>query len=118
MWTHRHLRVVVALILGIGVGALGIAEASARPRSAPVDESILETFAELEAHVSQLPGGELKKRDRGNLTRKLEKSERAYRRGRACTAASLLGRYLNQTRLLMKRKRNPVPVAEDLRNRG
>jgi len=118
MTTYRYRKVATAWIVGISICALGGAGNCPGPVRVPADESVLETFDELEAHVRQLPGAALDKKTRAGLTQKLEESEQAYREGEACPATYLLGSYLEHTLGLMKGDVESVAVAEDLRNRG
>jgi len=79
------------------------------------DPAVAAGFDGLEAEIAEVSDGGLNRGQRNSLIKKLESAEAAYLRGEPCTAASVLGAYLNEARAL--RKGHPG-IAEHLYNRG
>lgn len=80
------------------------------------DTDVLSEFDVLQLYISDTPRSELNKGLNNSLIKQLNAAEKAYKRGKGCTAANILGAYFNHTSALIKGK--GVAVAEDLRNRG
>ena len=80
------------------------------------DNDVLSEFDVLQLHISDTPRTELSKGLNNSLSKQLNAAEKAYKRGKGCTAANILGAYLNHTNALIRGK--GVAVAENLRNRG
>jgi hypothetical protein len=68
----------------------------------PADPKVLRQFDDLESYISSLAETVLPRGQRNSLVAKLDNSEAAYRRGQPCTAANMIGAYLNETQALRK----------------
>ena len=110
MLRRAGLAVAVAALLSFQGATL------AAPTRSAADADVLATFDELEAAIAALPASVLDRGPRTSLLKKLENAESAYARGQACTAANVLGAYLNETSALRKGSR--AAVAEGLHARG
>jgi hypothetical protein len=84
------------------------------------DPQVVVAFDDLETYIAGLTDAAIGSGSRGirtSLTRKVENAEAAYaKRGQPCTAANILGAYLNEARALRQGRR--MGLAEDLYNRG
>jgi hypothetical protein len=94
--------------IGIGVTVWNAAMAK-EPKVSP-NADVLAAFDQVRQDIAGLPT--LDKGHRTSLTQKLLNAQAAYRRGQPCTAANILGAYLNETRAL--REGWLVEVAEHL----
>ena len=110
----KTLLVIIVLVLLLSIGLP--AESRKGPPATPTDPNILAAFDALESYIATLPSNVLTRGQRNSLTQKLANAERAYNRGQACTAANIIGAYLNETQALRHGKR--LDIAEDLYNRG
>jgi hypothetical protein len=89
-------RVIVFLGVWAVISAGAVAAATPPPAFDP-DESVVAQFDELEAHLASLVDDTLSDGLTGSLLAELDAAERAYVRGRPCTADNIIRAYLNDT---------------------
>ena len=109
----RNGLAILTTILASGL-AFSVGPAGAKPPPPHADPAFLEMFDDLEAFIND--ASLLDRGARNSLVKKVENAEAAFARGQVCTAANVLGAYLNETEAMRKGK--GIPLAEDLRNRG
>ena len=129
--SHRYTNVlwkcivVVAVVCGLISPGAEAADLTSPPNAAGLkkkaptvepEEGVLAAFDALEAYIEGLPINVLSTGRRRSFLAKVENAEAAYRRGNGCTAANILGAYLNSAQAL--RRHDSVEIAEDLFNRG
>ncbi len=137
MSSHPFLKTVVILSVVLAIVATVTTTAAARRHHRPPDiqpdPAVMAEFEDLKASILDLSRCQLMQNRHwfrfhqwvichvnrwiaARLVHSLERSERAYRKGRPCRAARRLGIYLNQTNALTAI--GSFLNAEDLRNRG
>ncbi len=109
-------KTLIVVLLIILLQYVSLSAAPNNKANHPPDPGVVAAFDELQQFITELPNNVLNKGLRNSLTKKLRNAEKAYNKGRPCTAANILRAYLNQTQALRKGKRREI--AEELRNLG